>query len=372
MSTAGLPVGRLVRISVNLSPTAAPRRGFGDLLVLADVVPGDLGDDELRSYTSLESAIADEVTGPALDALTAYFGQRPRPKQAHLGKWLSEDETAAEAIARAAQNSGAWYGVMFASETAITDDDYVDAATLVGGLSIARWLGITTNSADIRGNVADNLAARLKDLSLDVLGVDSATPYAVASVFGRLFSVDWTANRSTITLMYKQLPGVTPSIITETEADNLKLLNWNIYTKYANGTAIVQYGKVSSGKYADLKHGLDWIADAFQNAYFNRLFQSPRKVPQTNAGMAELKTVLVGVCREAVNNGFVAPGVWNSDGFGQIEYGTPLTAGYYVYMAPIETQDQSIREQRIAVPAQIALKTAGAVHEGDIVVDVNQ
>ena len=78
------------------------------------------------------------------------------------------------------------------------------------------------------------------------------------------------------------------------------------------------------------------------------------------------------VCQEAVNNGLVAEGQWNADGFGQLERGDFLPEGFYIYSPPMATQDQSTREQRIAPPIQIALKLAGAIHEIDAIVDVNR
>lgn len=78
------------------------------------------------------------------------------------------------------------------------------------------------------------------------------------------------------------------------------------------------------------------------------------------------------VCEEAINNGLVAPGQWNADGFGQLSRGDFLDRGFYIYTPPMAQQDQSIREQRIAPPLQIALKLAGAIHELDCIIDVNR
>ena len=75
---------------------------------------------------------------------------------------------------------------------------------------------------------------------------------------------------------------------------------------------------------------------------------------------------------EGVNNGLIAAGQWNADGFGQLKNGDYLPNGYYVYTQPMALQDQSIREQRIAPPIQVAVKLAGAIHEVDVVVSVNR
>lgn len=75
---------------------------------------------------------------------------------------------------------------------------------------------------------------------------------------------------------------------------------------------------------------------------------------------------------EAVNNGLIAPGTWNADGFGLLERGDYLEKGYYVYVSPIADQPQSEREQRKLPVIQIAAKLAGAVHFVDVQIDVNR
>jgi len=78
------------------------------------------------------------------------------------------------------------------------------------------------------------------------------------------------------------------------------------------------------------------------------------------------------VLGEAVNNGLVAPGTWNADGFGLLERGDYLDKGYYVYTTPVAEQAQSEREQRKCPPIQIAAKLAGAIHFVDVQIDVNR
>jgi hypothetical protein len=172
--------------------------------------------------------------------------------------------------------------------------------------------------------------------------------------------------------MYKLEPGVVAELITETQALTLKDKRCNVFVRYQNDTAIIQYGVMSGQAYFDEIHGLDWFADALQTAEYNLLYQSKTKIPQTDAGQNQLVTVAANVCQEAINNGLIAPGQWNADGFGQIERGDFLTEGFYIYTPPMASQDQSIREQRIAPPIQIALKLAGAIHEIDCIVDVNR
>ncbi len=283
-------------------------------------------------------------------------------------------ETPVQAVAVFANQSGMWYGLSFAASTMPTDDQLIAVGEFIEGASITRIFGVTeTDTRVLDATYTDDLASRFKALNYKRTCVQySPNEFAICSLMGRAFSVNFAANRSTITLMYKQEPGVVAELLSETQAQTLKAKRCNVFVRYQNDTAIIQYGVMSGQAYFDEIHGLDWFADALQNAEYNLLYQSKTKVPQTDAGQNQLVTVAANVCQEAINNGLVAPGQWNADGFGQLERGDYLSEGFYIYTAPMASQDQSIREQRIAPPIQIALKLAGAIHEIDCIVDVNR
>lgn len=283
-------------------------------------------------------------------------------------------ETPVQAVAVFANQSGMWYGLSFAASVMPTADQLVDVGEFIEGASITRIFGVTeTDTRVLDATYTDDLASRFKALNYKRTCVQySPNKFAICSLMGRAFSVNFAANRSTITLMYKQEPGVVAELLSETQAQTLKFKRCNVFVRYQNDTAIIQYGVMSGQAYFDEIHGLDWFADALQNAEYNLLYQSKTKIPQTDAGQNQLVTVAANVCQEAINNGLIAPGQWNADGFGQLERGDFLTEGFYIYTPPMASQDQSIREQRIAPPIQIALKLAGAIHEIDCIVDVNR
>jgi hypothetical protein len=283
-------------------------------------------------------------------------------------------ETPVECAAAMANQSGQWYGLSFAASTMPTAEQIVAVAAFIEGASISRIFGVTeTDTRVLDATYTSDLASQLKALSYKRTCVQySANKYAVCSLMGRAFSVNFSANRSTITLMYKQEPGVVAALLTETQAQTLKAKRCNVFAQYMNDTAIIQYGVMSGQAYFDEIHGLDWFADALQTAEYNLLYQSKTKIPQTDAGQNQLVNVAAGACQEAINNGLIAPGQWNADGFGQLSRGDFLDEGFYIYTPPMASQDQSIREQRIAPPIQIALKLAGAIHEIDCIVDVNR
>jgi hypothetical protein len=108
-----------------------------------------------------------------------------------------------------------------------------------------------------------------------------------------------------------------------------------------------------------------------QIAGFNFLATTNTKIPQTEDGMNALKSAYRSVCIAFVDNGSFAPGVWNDP----TTFGDPADHirniadfGFFIFSTPISDQLRAVREARVAPAAQIAGKSAGAIHSGDVTV----
>ena len=284
-------------------------------------------------------------------------------------------ETPVEAAAVLANLSADWYGLTFCASATITDAEHIAVAGFIEGAGKARRYGVTiTNTNVLAATVDTDLASLFKAANYRRTAAlyCSSNPYAICSMFARAFAVNFSGNRTTITLMYKQLPGVVYEQLTETQAQTLEDKNCNVFVLYDNDTAILEYGVNCDGTYFDEVHGADWLADAIQVAIYNLLYQSQTKIPQTDEGTAQLINAAQRVLDQAVQNGFAAPGIWNADGFGTLQRGDRLDSGYYVYMPSVDDQDQSEREERKAPVMQIAVKLAGAIHTADVIISINR
>lgn len=268
---------------------------------------------------------------------------------------------------------GDWYGFAVADADVPVDDHLAVAQYLEAAPKSRIYAATITDTRVLDSVYADDLASRAKALKLSRCFVCySANPYAAISAIGRAFTVNFSANRSTITLKFKQLPSVVAEGLTESQANTLAAKRCNVFAAYNNDTAILQEGVMSGDAWFDEIHGTDWLQNAVQTELWNLLYQSKTKIPQTNSGVNQLIACIENVMEQAVNNALVAPGTWNGDGFGQIERGDYLPKGYYVYSEPIELQAQSEREQRKAPPIQCAIKLAGAIHSVDVAINVNR
>jgi hypothetical protein len=280
-----------------------------------------------------------------------------------------------DAITALAAKSNEWFGATFAAATQPTDDQSVAVAGFIEAAVPSRTFGVTSAAVGVPDStITTDIASRLKALLYRKTFVQYSTssPYAAASFFARNFSVDFNGNKTTITTMYKQEPGVVAESLTEGQAIALKTKRANVFVGYDNGSSIIQYGTMAGNAYFDEVHGLAWLQDAIQNSVYNLLYTSTTKIPQTDGGQNQIVNACVSVLDQSVINGLVAPGTWNADGFGQLVRGQYLEKGYYVYTQPMALQDQATREQRIAPPIQIAVKLAGAIQQVDIVINVNR
>lgn len=274
-------------------------------------------------------------------------------------------------VTAALNYSADWYGLVIA-DTAMTDQDHIDVSALIGSASDSRVYGVTTAEAAVLDSTSTtDIAYKLKAAGYGRTFCQySQVPYAAASAFGRAFTVNFLGNNTTITLKFKQEPGITAEALTAQQADTLKAKNCNVFVRYANDTAIIQEGVMSNGDFFDERHGLDWLQNYVQNNLWNLLYTSTTKIPQTEAGVTRLVTNVEQSMDQAVNNGLVAPGIWNGGDIGQVTAGDTLTKGYYVYANSLSAQAQADREARKAPVIQVATKLAGAIHFADVLIDV--
>lgn len=369
--TAGLAISDVVNVSVTLSPVATATRNFGTLLILGNS-PVLASTESLRAYTSLTALGNDfAVTTPEYLAGLDFFSQSPQPSLAYVGK-IATGETLAAAIIRLAAASSDWYCVVPAIP-GTTDSVLLSAAQTVEGLSPARIMAVTTQeTAALVTATTTDLASTLSAATLTrtMTQYSSSDPYAAASLFGRIATVNYNGNGTALTLKFQIEPGVTPETISETAAQSLLAKRCNVFVNYANGAAILQEGVMASNYYIDERVGLDWLQNALQVAGFNAFSGAGTKIPQTDGGMNRLATAYEGILTQAVTNGLGAPGVWTGPSFGALVSGQTLPSGYYIYMPPIATQSVADRGSRKAVTAQIALKLAGAVHSSNALVNV--
>jgi hypothetical protein len=367
-------------------------QGTGNVITVTDKTAGTAGNSFTLAKSGTNLAVsASTLTGGSQPSTVGYatapasgtdisalLGLTSGTSQELVSGYASE--TPVQCASALASASSIWYGLTFAATTSITTAQYLAVCALIEALSVTRMFGATTqDTGALSALVTNDLASLIKagGYNKSFCHYSSATPYAAASMFGRMFSVDFTAQNSTIELMYKQMPGVTAENLTDAQANALQTKNCNVYVGYDNDTSIIEYGTVGNGNFIDEVWGLDWFQNAIQTSVYNLLFSTTTKIPQTDAGQNQLTNACSAVCGNqpggAFYNGLSGSGVWNSSTvFGALKTGQYLPLGYYLFAPSVDLQSEADRAARIAPPIQIALKLAGAFQEADVLVTVNR
>jgi hypothetical protein len=319
------------------------------------------------SYGSTISILGTNTDSSTLLGLTSASGaSAPVPGMAA--------ETALSGVEALANASSAWYGLMDATTVALQTADYTAIAAYILASSRTRIFGTTIqNTACLDPTQTNDLASTLQALNNKrVFWIYSGSnKYAVATMFGRGFTVDFTANNSAITLAYKQAPGLVGENLNETQFATLIAKGGSVNIKVNNGAVMLWNGQMSNGYWFDEVQGVDWLQNQIQTDVFNLLYTITTKVPQTDQGSDLIANAIAQACEAGIHNGLGAPGVWNAAGFGMLAQGGTLSKGYYIYYPPVATQAEADRMARKSVPFQVAFKLAGAVQTANITLNVN-
>lgn len=265
-----------------------------------------------------------------------------------------------------------WYALTLPTGV---DADHQAVGPYIQASSNKHFYGVTTQNPDVLlATSTTDIAYILSQLNLTKTAVQysSTNSFAIVSALARIMTVDYTANSSALTLMYKQEPTVVAEKLNQTQLAAVLAKNCNVFVTYQGGATIIQPGTTcATNQFIDSIMGVDNVAIQVQIEIFNALYTSPTKIPQTDAGMHQLITVAQGVLLEFVADGLIAPGTWTQAGFGALNEGDFMESGFYVYAPPIATQLASQRAARMAVPMQIAIKLAGAIQTVSASISVN-
>ena len=315
------------------------------------------GSTGVTSTINFLSAV-DPVTGTDISSLL----------QMRQGEGTKTDGVDAETITASLntiQNINPdWYGFMFTKE--VRDGVQINAEDAV--VAAAAWaearvkvFGNTSNDLDVLDSVTTTDIASVLKLAAyrRTITTFSSYPdqYPSASILGRAFTVNFSQPNSTLTLKFKQMPGITVEDLTVSQKSVLD-------SKKAN--ALIEVGAsfmyaeswMASGVFFDEVHGIDWLQNAIETNVFGYLLTRTTKVPYTNKGIAAIEQQVIKALDEAVVNGLIAPGETIDGEF--------LGTGYKTIIIPAEDINQSDVEARHYPGLSFVVLGAGAIHSVQI------
>ena len=321
---------------------------FGTESAVTVSAASDAGDaTDLYGETYFNGATATPTTGANASGQTLAEAVAAAQQQVYFGGVLTTqycDNATVQANAAAIQ---------------ALDCDYFEAITSMKNIAV---LGADIKSAELG-----------KTRSLAMSNSEREAKIAIATYATIAKSVNWDGSNTANTMNLKTLTGCLPDNgLSDTYVLSAQTNGVDIYAN--TGGLSVVYSNDNNGYTDDIEFQL-WLKKAIEVAGFNYLRQTNTKVPQTESGMNGLKNAYEQVCVQGVTNGAIAPNTWN----GVIPFGDPETfqqniqqKGYYIYSAPISQQSQTDREARKAPVVQIAVKTSGAIHFSEVIINIQR
>lgn len=285
------------------------------------------------------------------------------------GETVTTYETLSSAIARIA-NEIYFEGILTTKDA--DDEEYAAASTAVQAMQNRVLMLPRSTSAAFNGifaTVASNTNTKCLYYSYGNNAAQNARIFA-AAYLSKALSVNYSGSNTTMTMNLKDLAGVQADTnISETILSQCETAGADCYPSIEGLPKVIS--NAQGGMYFDQVLNQIWFVNTIQRNVFNVLATTRTKIAQTDANLEIITKAIRQVCNQAITNGYLAPGTWNSsDTFGNYEdfMRNIEEFGFYIYHMPVAEQSQTDRQARKAPVYQIAGKEAGAVHKANILI----
>ena len=278
-------------------------------------------------------------------------------------------ETLLQAAAACRAANSTWYGLA------------VNNPALADNLALTEWADPqwqTTRYYPWSGDTAipagtpNNLALQLQALKLRALGIYSTTQsglypnniYAAVALMGLEMGSNTGLAGSFFTVAHKQLAGIAPEPLSQTQYTTIKNSGFNVYGNF-DPYEWLEPGFMSNGAPSYLWLNLAMLVANLQIGEMNVLGSMPA-VPQTNVGEHLLLQGANQAGALMASIGFLASAIWQGSpvtvGSTVITPGTSvIPLGYLALAASYATQLPGDRAAGKAMPIYFLITTAGAV-----------
>ncbi len=231
-----------------------------------------------------------------------------------------------------------WYGILLDSNS----EAQIAAAAAWTEANQKLFIASTSDSgvADVAvtTDVCSDLKAMAYKRTAVIFNQNDLLSYAAAAWMSRGFAFD----PGKITWAFKSLSAIAVDRLKTGQRSTLKLKNCNFYESIA-GLPITRWGKVASGEYIDITHGLDWL-DAEMRLQVLASIAGLPKLPYTKSGLNVIEGTVKGVLKAGVRQGLL-----DADGL-------------FVTMPALEDIDSITKSERLVPDIEFGGRLAGAIH----------
>lgn len=190
-----------------------------------------------------------------------------------------------------------------ARQITVTSDDQdvlkvITALAVTGGASQAN--GEVTTTQDPTTDLGQELAALSLDRTALMYSANADAQFPEAAWAGGILPLD----PGSVTWAFKTLAGITVDALTATQKAKAIGNNVNVYTT-VGGVNLTQNGTMASGRFIDIRRGVDWLQARMEENIFFQVANLP-KIPFTDAGIAIIQNEISAVLQDGIDNNVIA------------------------------------------------------------------
>ncbi|MDO4838799.1 MAG: DUF3383 family protein [Clostridia bacterium] len=327
--------------------------------------------DRVKEYASLLEMTSDgfETTDEEYLAAAKYFAASPAPASVMIAS-IASGETPVQALTAVLEKTNHFYGVYLCGGDAtkiLALDEF-----LTGLGHHMQFYGVKATAAEAASASGTFAQLKARD-SRRAIGLTCKTDENdAAALMGTAMGLSHMHTSDAFALCYKKVPGAETFTMTQSEVDNIKKVNGNVYIIRGYGHAMVEPGTTASGLRFDEVMYLDMLSSDMQDACIALIADRSSKLPQTDTASALIMSALTTTLQNYVNRGVIAAGTWRGDAVGSLSTGDALDSGYMLYADSYDNQTAADREAHKAMPITCCLCLAGSVESVELNVYVQR
>ena len=294
------------KFTMSIGGTALDEIAFDDYETMEGVLEALIEQINDSTDTSFARVTADGFTveGADLTITMAISGGVSRPTFTYTHTAIEADSTWADALTAIKAQNNDWYALSVSTRNMANQQvvaQWVEANEKLCILASGDDLLINEETGDIASwaklNALDRTAifyhpaSKLASSESDVLPADDNIPES--AYFGKML----TKHPGSATWKFKTLQAVQVYELPQYKVSNIEKKNATWYMPVAD-VNMTSDGKVASGEYIDVIHGLDWMKALIQNYVFTPMIQLD-KIPFTDEGVQ----IIVGQLKKALDQG---------------------------------------------------------------------
>lgn len=374
-------VDNIIPITTRISPAGLGFANFAKGVMFApeSELPVGFDVDTYRDYDSLTALSQDfESTSETYKAMSRWLGGIPATSDIRVYGVNDLDADWTTTLNKA-RNEFWWFWTFNTAAVYAADVECTEVAAWCEAnetMYVNNQTG--TSAAAIRDPGDGGIAAAFTTLGYrNTFTFTHATdPYAGNALAKWFASVNYSADKSTITGEYKKLSGVATESLTATaynamKADTTKAVFYttvDLQGSTDNGRVINSVTHSSFGEYIDDVVNLYAFINALKVSLYNAIANATTKLGQDPVGQSVLIGTARTVCEQYVSNDYLGPRNFLDPDDG-VEKFVP---GYQILTEPEAILDLSDpdRDARKAAPIRVRIFRKGAIHAVDVSVDV--